>query len=247
MWSDTRKVTLTAMTAGLYAAGCLATVSLQLIPGVTSLRPAAVFPTVLGALLGPPACWGSALGDVIQAWLGGQFGPGVVVGFCANFVMAMVAWRVAAAVGLPDLLAEAQGKKVAASRLFLPFAPVGILGSAACATVLGWGLDVMGVAPFIALANTVFVNNALMSLLLGPPLLAILGRRAQRWELADDTRAPNPLHVVPAMMLLTMGSLGTYLTLNGLCFGMAAVEGLPGVAPVGAAGLALILLGLLLL
>lgn len=246
MWGDTRKVALMAMTAGLYTAGSLTTVYLQIIPGVTNVRPAAVIPIVLGSLLGAPACWGAALGNLTQDLLGGQFGPGSAVGFLANFLMAMVAWRVAAATGLPDLLSETT-ERLSTQDLLLRFMPVAILGSAACATTLGWGLDIMGLAPFVALANIVFLNNAGVSLLLGPPLLALLGRRVYRWELADDTRRPSPNLRGVALMLLTLGALGAYLTLNGLCLGVAPDEGLPGVAPVGAAGLGLILLGLLLL
>lgn len=246
MWGDTRKLALMAVTAGLYTAGSLTTVYLQIIPGFTNVRPAAVLPIVLGSLLGAPACWGAAFGNLTQDLLGGQFGPGSAVGFLANFLMAMVAWRVASATGLADLLTE-PGKSAFTQDLLLRFTPVALLGSAACATTLAWGLDVMGLVPFVVLANIVFLNNALVSLVLGPPLLALLGRRVHRWELADDMRRPSPNLRGLGVMLIAMGSLGAYLTLNGLCFGAAQSVGLPGVAPVGAAGLGLILLGLLLL
>lgn len=246
MWGDTRKIALMAMTAGLYTAGSLATVYIQIIPAFTNFRPAAVIPVVLGALFGAPACWGAALGNLTQDLLGGQFGPGSAVGFLANFLLAMVSWRVAAATGLLSLLADPP-KGSFTQELFLRFAPVALLASAACASILGWGLDVMGLVPFVVLSNIVFLNNAAASLLLGPPLLALLGPRVHRWELADDTRPPSPNLRGLGLMLLAFGGLGAYLTLNGLCFGAAPDAGLPGVAPVGAAGLGLILLGLLLL
>lgn len=247
LWGDPRKLALMAMTAGLYAAGGLTTKYFQIVPGFADLRPAAVIPVVLGALLGAPACWGAAFGNLAQDLMGGMFGPGSAVGFVANFLLALVTWRVAAAMELPELLAGTESASAFARDVMLRFAPAALLGSSACALVLGWGLDVMGSVPFLVLANIVFLNNAAVSMVLGPILLTMLGRRVQRWELGDDLPPPSPSVKGLGVGLLTLGALGGYLTLNGLCLGLAATTGVAGVAPVGAAALALILLGLVLL
>ena len=247
MWRDPRKLALMAMTAGLYAAGGMTTKALQIIPGFTDLRPAAVFPVVLGVLLGAPACWGAALGNLVQDLLGGEFGPGSAVGLVANFLLAMVSWRVAALLGLGSQLSGREPARGFAWKGLLRFVPAALLASAACAVALGWGLDVMGSMPFAGLGNIVFLNNALASLVLGPPLLALLGGRVQRWELADEVPPASPRLGYLGLGLLTGGSLGGYLALNALSLGATAAPGLAGVTPVGGLALGLIALGLLLL
>ncbi len=238
-----------AMTAGIYAAGGLTTKYFQIVPGFLDLRPAAVFPIVFGILLGAPACWGAALGNLIQDIMGGMFGPGSVVGFAANFLLAMVSWRVAAAFGLPGLLAGREREAGFTRTLLVRSLPAILLSCAACALTLGWGLDVLGLLPFLVQANVVFLNNAVFGIVLGPLLLAILGPRVDRWELGDGLPEPRPEMRGLALVMLVMGAAGGYLTLNGLCVGnvVAASTGVPGVAPVGAAALCLVMLGLALL
>lgn len=249
MWRDPRKLALMAMTAGVYAAGGLTTKYFQIVPGFLDLRPAAVFPVVFGILLGAPAAWGAALGNLIQDLLGGMFGPGSLVGFAANFLLAMVAWRVGAAMRLPSLLAAGNRPPGFTGTLLVRSLPAILLGCATCALTLGWGLDVLGLLPFLVQANVVFLNNAAFGILLGPFLLAILGPRVDRWELGDSVPEPTPEMRGLALGLLVLGAAGGYLALNGLSLGnaMAASTGAPGVAPVGAAALCLVVLGLALL
>jgi len=249
MWKDPRKLALMAMTAGVYTAGGLTTKYFQIVPGFLDLRPAAVFPMVFGVLLGAPAAWGAALGNLIQDLLGGMFGPGSVVGFAANFLLAMVAWRVGAAVGLPWLLGAGNRASGFSGTLLARSLPAILLSSAACALALGWGLDVLGLLPFLVQANVVFLNNAAFGVLFGPFLLAILGPRVDRWELGDAVPEPKPEMRGLALGLLVLGAAGGYLVLNGLCIGnaLATSTGAPGVAPVGAAALCLVVLGLALL
>src|SRR3989475_3569192 len=57
------------------------------------------------------------------------------------------------------------------------------LPSLACAGTIGWGLDVMPLLPFQVLAPAIFINNVLMSSVLGPPLLLFLYPRVARWGL----------------------------------------------------------------
>jgi energy-coupling factor transport system substrate-specific component len=249
MWKDPRKLALLAMTAGVYAAGGLVTKYFQIVPGFLDLRPAAVFPLVFGILLGAPACWGAGLGNLIQDILGGMFGPGSAVGFAANFLLAMVAWRVGAAFGLPSLLAGRQRPPGFSRTLLIRTLPAILLSSAACALALGWGLDVLGLLPFLVLGNVVFLNNAVFGIVLGPLLLAILGPRVDRWELGEDLPAARPELRTLALGLLVLGAGGGFLALNALCLGslVATSTGVPGVASVGAAALGLLLLGLALL
>jgi energy-coupling factor transport system substrate-specific component len=178
-----------------------------------------------------------------------MFGPGSAVGFAANFLLAMVAWRVGAAFGLPSLLAGRQRPPGFSRTLLIRTLPAILLSSAACALALGWGLDVLGLLPFLVLGNVVFLNNAVFGIVLGPLLLAILGPRVDRWELGEDLPAARPELRTLALGLLVLGAGGGFLALNALCLGslVATSTGVPGVASVGAAALGLLLLGLALL
>jgi energy-coupling factor transport system substrate-specific component len=49
--------------------------------------------------------------------------------------------------------------------------------------VIGWGVDVLGLIPFAALGNIIFINNFIVSVIIGPFLLAILYPRVKGWGL----------------------------------------------------------------
>ena len=70
-----------------------------------------------------------------------------------------------------------------------------VLASAGCAGIIGWGVEILGLLPFVVLAPAIFFNNIVMGLLLGPPLLKFLYPRVQRWGLGieDIHGGPNPV------------------------------------------------------
>jgi energy-coupling factor transport system substrate-specific component len=188
MWSNTRMVVLTAISAALYAAILIPFKVVPLIPGITEFRPANAVPVVCSFLFGPAAAWGSAFGNLIGDFFGG-LGPGDLFGFFANLLYGLV----------PYLLWEA----------FTDAAPVpkGVLRSAAllavialaamlCATVVGWGLQLLGFHPFTVLGTIVLVNNLVVASILGPLLLALLHPRLRRAHLLYrdllGPRAPVP-------------------------------------------------------
>ena len=71
----------------------------------------------------------------------------------------------------------------------LEYGLVCVVASAACAGIIGWGVDLLGLLPFILLAPAIFFNNVVMGLLLGPPLLGFLYPRVKRWQLRyEDIR-----------------------------------------------------------
>src|SRR5215470_17013513 len=70
MWSNTRMVVLTAISAALYAAILIPFKVVPLIPGITEFRPANAIPVVCSFLFGPAAAWGSAFGNLIGDFFG---------------------------------------------------------------------------------------------------------------------------------------------------------------------------------
>src|SRR5438874_12712177 len=92
MWSNTRMVVLTAICAALYAALLIPFKVVPLIPGITEFRPANALPIVCSFLFGPAAAWGAAFGNLIGDFFTG-LGPGDFFGFIANFLYALVPYR----------------------------------------------------------------------------------------------------------------------------------------------------------
>src|SRR5512136_1103949 len=101
MWKHTRMVILTALSAAVYAAVLIPFKGgIPIIPGITEVRPANVFPAVFGLLFGPAGAWGSAMGNTLGDLLGGTLGWGTVGGFFGNFLLGFVPYKLWGAIGL---------------------------------------------------------------------------------------------------------------------------------------------------
>jgi energy-coupling factor transport system substrate-specific component len=252
MWRNTRLVVLTAVSASLYAALLIPFKVLPLIPGVTELRPANALPVVCSFLFGPAAGWGAAIGNLIGDFFGG-IGPGDVFGFGANFLYGFLpyrTWRVlSAADPLPRSLAQ-----------WVAFVGVVALSAAACALVVGWGLNMLGFVPFAVLANIIFFNNFVMAVVLSPLLLFALYPRVKRAALRYEDLATVPPRGGTARWLglaaVIIGTVGGLIAGNLLSTGQIEIAALatnpPGTraAQVGvglAPFVALVLIGVLLL
>src|SRR5256885_5836297 len=203
MWSNTRMVVLTAISAALYAAILIPFKVVALIPGITEFRPANAVPVVCSFLFGPAAAWGSALGNLIGDFFGG-LGPGDLFGFLANLLYGLVPYAVWEAV--TDAPPVPQGPLVSLG-LLVVIAVAAML----CATVVGWGLHLLGFHPFTVLGTVVLVNNLAVAVVLVPPLLAVLYPRVHHARLLyRDVLGPRArLPAWRAMLGVTCVVVGT--------------------------------------
>src|SRR4030065_1135781 len=88
MWKNTRMIILVAVCAAIYGATLIAfKTAIPLIPGITEVRIANVFPMVFSLLFGPAGAWGSAFGNLIGDLFGGTLGPGSIAGFVGNLLL----------------------------------------------------------------------------------------------------------------------------------------------------------------
>lgn len=190
MWSNTRMVVLTALTAALYAALLIPFKPIPIIPGFTEIRPAVAVPLVFGYLFGPAGAWGSGLGNVIGDFFGGTLSLGTFFGFFGNFLFALTPYKLLA----PAAERSAGTAPASAWRETALFAAAAVPASAACAATIGWGVDWLGLVPFAALGSVIFANNLLVGLTLGPVLLRLVQPRVAAWHLlwADVMDAPAP-------------------------------------------------------
>jgi hypothetical protein len=105
--------------------------------------------------------------------------------------------------------------------------------------VIAWGVDLLGFVEFRVLANLIFLNNLAMAVLLGPPLMASLGKRVRAWGVtySDSCGESTPS--------LARGILGTVLVFVGAGGGLVmgnVMAADPGVASIAGSTLSLKLL-----
>ncbi len=186
VWRDTRLIVLVAQTAAVYAAILIPfKMGIPLIPGFSELRPANAIPIVASLLFGPVAAWGSGFGNLIGDCFG-TLGPGSLFGFLGNFCYGYVPYLLWGRLGPLSSGQEPEPRSFAQA---LELALVCLASSLACALVVAWGVDLLGLLPLRILAPAIFANNFLMSLLLAPALLLFLHPRVKRWGLRyEDLR-----------------------------------------------------------
>ncbi len=224
MWRNTRMVVLTAICAAVYVAVLIPFKILPIIPGFTEIRPAAIVPIVCSVLFGPAAAWGAGLGNVIGDFLGGMFGPGSLFGFLGNFLLGFVPYKLFGLVVRYDPLSRGVDN-------LARFGAVMLITCCACSATIGWGLDLLGLVPFAALANIVLLNNLVLNCLLSPFVLALVYRRVKQMGLVY-TDVLGIGEGMPGVMRV----VGTVLMIVGAVGGMAAgnLVGVPAIASVWA-------------
>lgn len=207
MWSNTRMVVLTATCAALYAAILIPFKVVQIIPGITEIRPANAIPIVCSLLFGPAGAWGAAFGNVIGDFFGG-LGPGDLFGFAGNLLYGLVPYAVWEATTRMEPLPESP-------RQWAGLLAVIALAAALCATVIGWGLQLLQFQVFTVLGTFVFLNNLVAGAVLAPLLLTVLYPRIRRARLLYrdllGPRAPQPVwRVALGLTLLVAGTAAAF-------------------------------------
>ncbi len=219
MWKKTKMVVLVALSAGLYAALLIPFKGFVLIPGITEFRPASVLPVVLGLLFGPAGAWGSAIGNLIGDFFG-SLGIGSFFGFIGNFMFAYVPYKLWMNLGLvsrDDMEPDLKSK-----RKIVAYVLVAVLGSLACALVIAWGLEVLGLVPFAALGSIISLNNSIPAVVLGIPVMIVLYPRVKKWDLLwTDVMDPEDVPM-PGGMSGIGGFFMTVSILGGMIGGLAA-------------------------
>lgn len=180
VWQDTRLLVLSAQIAAIYAAVLIPfKVGIPIIPGFVELRPANVIPIVSSLLFGPAAAWGSGIGNVIGDCFG-TLGPASLFGFLGNFLYGYVPYLLWGNLGW---LSSGREPMVRSWRQGVEYVIVCVFASLVCAATIGWGVELLGLLPFWLLSPAIFLNNMVMALLLGPPLLLFLYPRVKQWNL----------------------------------------------------------------
>jgi len=221
MWRYTQMVVLVALSAAIYAAVLIPFKGFAIVPGFIEIRPANVFPVVLGLLFGPAGAWGAAIGNLIGDFFG-TLTIGSLGGFVGNFFLALLPYKMWSAYFRRDENMETNvdsGKKLGV------YIALVILASVVCAVIISWWIDLLGLVPFTAALALIVFNNAIMAGVLGPILLLALYPRVKRWGLLwteimepEEVSAPRAQRL--GNVLVWVGGLGGALV--GLLLGLGA-------------------------
>ncbi len=235
MWKNTRMIVLVALSAAIYAAFLIVFKGgIPIIPGITEVRPANVFPPVFSLLFGPAGAWGSAIGNFIGDLFGGTLGIGSIFGFIGNFFMGFIPYKMwGATFGL--LNKSNMDQNANSVQKIVAFEIVALVSSAACGIIISWYLDLAKIVPFAFLSITITLNNFLAACVVGPILLVLLYPRVKRWGLVwtdvmkkEDVAAGFAKNVGSILMII--GSLG------GLVVGVLVAVGAAGQQILGFSG-----------
>lgn len=182
MWRDTRMIMLVAVVAAVYAALLIPFAGFVIIPGITAVRPGNVIPVIFGITFGPAAAWGSAIGNLINDVFAGTLGPGSVFGFLGNFFFGMIGYKLWGNLGPLSSGLEPDFRQNVGRQLFEYLAVV-VVASALCASIIAWGLELLGLFPFSVLGTIILLNNVIAAAILGPPLLYLTYPRIKKMGL----------------------------------------------------------------
>jgi energy-coupling factor transport system substrate-specific component len=152
-------IVLTSVAAALYAAAyvALSPFTVTLIPGVLVFTFRDLFDLLFGILFGPAGAWGVGTGNLIGDFLTGNLGTGSGFGFLANFLTAYLGYTLWTRYGAPAR-ETASDSTFERNRNIAVYLGIGVITACVAATVLAWGLNLLGLAPFKIVATTLFLN-----------------------------------------------------------------------------------------
>jgi len=157
-------IILVAVCSAIYGAALIAfKTAIPLIPGITEVRVANIFPMVFSLLFGPAGAWGSAIGNLIGDLFGGTLGPGSLAGFIGNFLLGYLPYTL-----WTTLLPLSGG-----SREWIPgnwkswsnYILIAFISSTACAVVISVAIDLLGIVPYAILSKIIALNNTFAGLI----------------------------------------------------------------------------------
>lgn len=219
-------VALTLLTAGVYMLFLVPFKSVVLIPGFTEIRPASLIPVISGLLFGPAGAWGSAIGNLAGDCFG-TLSIGSIFGFFGNLLYSYLSYKLWSAIGFKGT--QNRPPLINSARKLIHFGIVSLTASAACAALIAWGIDIMKLAPFTALAIAITLNNCAVNLILGPillpPIYYFFKKRKLLWTDVmhkTDISRPNPDRLFPIMVYIgTIGALTAGVILSVLIAGQS--------------------------
>jgi len=162
MWKNTRMIILAAVCAAIYSAALIAfKTAVPLIPGITEVRVANIFPMVFGMLFGPAGAWGTGIGNLIGDIFGGTLSPISVAGFMGNFLLGYLPYAMWTT--FAPFAKKSPQWETGSWGNWMNYFLLGFISSAACAVVVGIAADALGFVPYVILTKIIVLNDTIAS------------------------------------------------------------------------------------
>jgi len=228
MWKNTRMIILVAVCAAIYGAALIAfKTAIPLIPGVTEVRVANIFPMVFGLLFGPAGAWGTAIGNLIGDIFGGTLGPSSLAGFVGNFLLGYLPYSMwITLLPCPD---KSREWKSGSWRSWINYFLIAFISSAACAVIIGIVVDALGIVPYAVLTKIITLNNTIASWIGVILLISVFSITKEQlglfWtDVMDENDIGSPIAGTIGAWLVTVASVvgllgGTIATLSTTTIG----------------------------
>jgi energy-coupling factor transport system substrate-specific component len=220
MWRNTRMIILVAVCAAIYSAALIAfKTALPLIPGITEVRVANIFPMVFGLLFGPAGAWGTAIGNLIGDIFGGTLGPSSVGGFLGNFLLGYLPYSMW--ITFLPFAEKSREWQFGSWQSWINYFIIAFISSAACAVVISIVVDALGIVPYTVLTKIITLNDTIASWIGVILLISVFSITKQQlglfWaEVVDESDIGSPI----------AGTLGAWVvavaSVAGLFGGMIA-------------------------
>ncbi len=162
MWRNTRMVILVSVCAAIYGGALIVfKTAIPLVPGITEVRVANIFPMAFGLLFGPAGAWGTAIGNLIGDIFGGTLGPGSVPGFWGNFLLGYLPYTMWTT--LLPFTKKSREWNFGHWYSWVNYMIIAFISSASCAVVISIVVDAFGIVPYAILTKLITFNNTLAS------------------------------------------------------------------------------------
>jgi energy-coupling factor transport system substrate-specific component len=211
MWKNTRMIILVAVCAAIYGAALIAfKTAIPLIPGITEVRVANIFPMVLGILFGPAGAWGTAIGNLIGDIFGGTLGPASIAGFVGNFLLGYLPYTMWTT--FVPFVKKSREWKAGNWRSWINYFLIAFISSAACAVVISVAVDALGIVPYAILTKIITLNDTVASCIGILLLISVYGVTKQQlglfWaDVMEESDIGSPLAGTIGAWLVTVASV----------------------------------------
>jgi energy-coupling factor transport system substrate-specific component len=204
-------IILVAVCAAIYGAALIAfKTAIPLIPGITEVRVANIFPMVFGLLFGPAGAWGTAIGNLIGDIFGGTLGPGSIAGFIGNFLLGYLPYTMWTT--FIPFAGKSREWKSGSWRSWINYILIAFISSAACAVVISIAVDALGIVPYAILTKIITINDTVGSLIGMILLISVFSVTKEQlglfWaDIMEESDMGKPVAGILGAWLVTVASV----------------------------------------
>lgn len=178
---------------------------LNLIPGITEIRPANMIPPVLGLIWGPAAAFGISIGNLISDIVSGSNLFICVTGFIANFFYAYLPYKLWYSF---KVMEDDVTPTLGSVKKIIKYVYVILIDSLVVTGVLSFIFETAGFSPSSASYRLLFFNNFDFAVLLGVPVLIFIEKFQIDYYIPQSQRNKKGSYLIYDFLLFAVAISG---------------------------------------